>query len=94
MEWVYNRPEVIYGALTNNGVTEMTVLAHSLNGCLRIRAAKNGKTAVVELRNKRHPEHWTYCVWRSQPVEKAWTLFTNQCRFHTEPASETIQPGL
>jgi hypothetical protein len=75
----------------------MTILAHSLDGLLRIRATKNGKAAVVELRSHLFPGDWTWCVFRSQPIDAAWKLFHNQTRFHVDPNAFTqpiVQPGV
>lgn len=74
----------------------MTVLAHSLNGLLRIRALNKNK-AVVEIRSPLFPGDWTYCVFRSNTTNDAWELFHNQTRFHTDPNVFTqpiVQPGV
>ena len=72
----------------------MTILAHSLNGPLRLRPNKKGDAGVVELRNHLRAGDWFWCVYRSQPIEKAWELFQNQCKFHTDHSSTTEQPGV
>jgi hypothetical protein len=72
----------------------MTILAHSLNGQLRIRSSKDGKTGVVEIRAINRPEDWSWCVWPKNPIERAWELFNNQTKFHTEHSSNTVQPGV
>lgn len=75
----------------------MTVLAISLNGLLRIRSNKKGDKAVVELRGYLYPERWTWCVFRSLPIDKAWELFHNQTVFHTDPHEydqPIVQPGV
>ena len=65
----------------------MTVLAHSLDDELRLRQISRDK-GVVEIRSSlRSDDRWTYCVYRSLPLEKAHELFNNQCRFHVKPAA-------
>jgi hypothetical protein len=56
----------------------MTILATSPNGQLRLRQMKNGK-GVVEL--LAHGE-WVWCVWKSSPMERAKETFANQVRWH------------
>lgn len=68
----------------------MTVLAHSLDGLLRIRR-QSTNSAVVEIRSAWTPGTWTYCVWRSSPLDEAMKLFINQCQYHTDP-SQFIEP--
>ena len=73
------------------------IIAHSLDGCLRLREFKNGVTAVVELRNHLYPGEWRWCMWKSLPKEKAMETFLSQCQFHLrfkkcfEPV---VQPGV
>lgn len=57
------------------------VLAMSLNGQLRIRELRSGTRGVVELHDGRGG--WVWCVWTSCDIEQAWSLFHNQCKFHT-----------
>lgn len=59
------------------------VLAMSLDGQLRIRAFKYGGRGVVELSDGRGG--WTWCVWHSCEMPRAWNLFNNQCKFHDGP---------
>lgn len=59
-------------------------LVFSIDGLLRLRALKGGK-AVVELRSHLFPGSWTYCVYRSLPMEKAMDLFLSQARHHVDP---------
>lgn len=61
------------------------ILAQSIDGCLRIRSVKNGKTAVVEIRSHLFPGEWIYCVWKSLPINEAWELFQNQAIHHIDP---------
>lgn len=73
----------------------MTVLAVSLNGCLRIRSL-NSKNAVVELRSYLCPGEWTYCVFRNIPLSRAWEIFHNQSQYHDDInaySSPVIKPG-
>ncbi len=56
----------------------MQILATSPNGQLRLRAIGKDK-GVVELLS--HDE-WVWCVWRSSPLERAWTTYNNQVRHH------------
>lgn len=73
------------------------IKAHSLNGLLRLRATKNGKNGVVEIRSHLFPGSWTWCVYRSLPLEKAEELFENQCVHHTNPNQffqPIVQPGV
>ena len=68
------------------GKMKMTVLAHSLDGCLRIhRQSKH--SAVIELRSHLYPGDWIYCVWRTIPIDEAWEMFYNQCQYHLERKS-------
>lgn len=72
------------------------VLVFSLDGLMRLRALKNGK-GVVEIRSHPFPGTWTWCVYRSLPMEKAMDLFMNQARHHTDPSIFTtpiVQPGI
>lgn len=72
------------------------ILAISLDGLLRIRRQSN-LAAVVELRSPAFPGDWTYCVWRSCPIDEAWTLFLNQCLHHLDPHNymdSIVQPGV
>lgn len=74
----------------------MTVLAHSLDGCLRIRALKRGR-AVVEIRSHLIPNQWAYCVWRVLPEDRAWAMFDRQCKHHVDASiftSPVVQPGV
>ncbi len=56
----------------------MTILATSPNGQLRLRQMKNGN-AVVELNC--HGK-WVWCVWRSSPIDQAWSTYNSQVQFH------------
>lgn len=71
------------------------VLAHSLDGVLRIRQL-NDRQAVVELRSHLFPGDWTYCVFRRLDLVEAWGLFDKQCEFHRRPLFTTpvVQPGV
>lgn len=74
----------------------MSILAITLDGCMRIRQFANGK-AVVELRGHLFPGGWIYCVYRSLSMEKAWELFHNQATHHTNINRFTqpvVSPGL
>jgi hypothetical protein len=61
----------------------MTILATSPNGLLRLRRMKNGN-GVVELNCN---GTWVWCVWRSSPIERAWSTFNGQVQFHQEGMS-------
>lgn len=70
------------------------VLAHSLEGTLRIRQQGNhGTFGVVEIRSHLFPGDWTYCVWRSLPIDKAWDLFHGQCQHRPQYTQPVVQPG-
>ena len=62
----------------------MTVVAQSLNGCLRLNVSKDGKKGVVEIRSHLFPGEWTYCVYRSLPIDRAWELFESQVVWHVD----------
>lgn len=70
----------------------MTVLAHSLEGTLRIR--QQGSRGVVEIRSHLFPGDWTYCVWRSLPLSEAWDLFVNQCQHRVQYTQPVVNPGV
>lgn len=75
----------------------MTILAHSLDGCLRLKANLTSGKGVVELRSHLYPTLWTYCVWRSLPLAEAWDLFNNQTMHHVNPHQyhqPVVQPGV
>lgn len=64
----------------------MTVLAHSLDGQLRIREIPRrfgGNRFVAELHIG--GGDWTWCVWPHCEEEQAWSLFMTQAGFHTGP---------
>jgi hypothetical protein len=61
----------------------VSILAITLDGCMRIRQFANGK-AVVELRGHLFPGDWIYCAYRSLTLEKAWDMFHNQAAHHTD----------
>jgi hypothetical protein len=74
----------------------VSILAITLDGCMRIRQFANGK-AVVELRGHLFPGDWIYCVYRSLTLEKAWDMFHNQAAHHTNINRFTkpvVSPGL
>lgn len=54
------------------------VLDISPNGNLRLRKMKNGK-GVVELLCG---DEWVWCVWKSNPMDRAKELFANSVRWH------------
>lgn len=72
------------------------VLAISLDGLLRVRKLSNFR-GVVELRSHLFPGDWTWCVYRSTPLDMAMELFLNQARHHVDPAKfikPIVQPGV
>lgn len=74
----------------------MTVLAHSLDGCLRLRELGGG-LGVVELRSHLYPGRWTWCVWEYLHLDRAMDLFMNQARHHTDPSKffkPVVDPGV
>lgn len=74
----------------------MTVLAHTLDGCMRIRALSS-KRGVVELRSHLYPGSWSWCVYRSLPIAEAWELFHGQAYHHVDPNrffQPLVSPGL
>lgn len=56
----------------------MIILATSPNGQLRLRQMKNGNGVVEMLTHGK----WKWCVWKSNPMDKAQELFDNQVRHH------------
>lgn len=71
----------------------MQTIAHSLDGCLRLRVTEDGKQGVVEIRSNVFPGHWSWCVYRSQSIKHTRQLFESQCRFHLDP-SLVYDPGV
>lgn len=74
----------------------MTVVAISLNGCLRLRNI-NGKKAVVEIRSHLFPGDWTYCIHRSLSLDAAMKLFENQAQHHVDSTcflKPVVNPGV
>lgn len=56
------------------------IIAHSLDGQLRLRSRPYGE-GVVELFGLATGQ-WIYCAFRSLPYEKALEMFEFQCKFH------------
>ncbi|QNH71990.1 hypothetical protein P9VFCI_161 [Rhizobium phage P9VFCI] len=74
----------------------MTILAHSLNGLLRLRQL-SGTKAVVEIRSHLHPGDWIYCAFRSLDLEEAHRIFHHQCEYHVSKdmyLQPIVQPGV
>ena len=72
------------------------VLAISLDGLLRLRKISNFR-GVVEIRSHLFPGTWTWCVYKSTPLDMAHDLFLNQARHHTDSTKFTtpiVQPGV
>ena len=79
-----------------NEVKNGTVMAISLDGCLRIRSLTSGKS-VVELRSHMFPGEWTWCVYRSMKNKDTWDMFENQCAHHDNKdkfLDPVVQPGV
>lgn len=74
----------------------MTVVAISLDGCLRLRNI-NTKKSVVEIRSHLFPGDWVYCIHRSLPSAAAMELFENQSQHHVDRTrflTPIVNPGI
>lgn len=71
------------------------ILAHSLDGLLRIRQLSKN-SMVVETRSPTIPGYWIFCVWKSLPPTRAWELFNGQTIHHADPSkylTPVVKPG-
>ena len=69
------------------------IVAHSLDGCLRLVKNQKGPNGRMELRSPIYPGHWVWCIWRTMDYAKAVEVFEYQSRFHAVRNESVVQPG-